>query len=596
MPIRHARRSIERFARSARAPFALNAQKLRLSLLAIAACSTSAPDPAASPETPGGGGPAGPPAWVDVPGEALAPLPPHRHTRTARFSTHDVCAQCHSAGELAELRDEKGRDVSPFGTWKASAMALAARDPYYLAVFAEELAFRPNLNLTVERTCTRCHAPAASVELEGEGIGPSFDALTTGSTDEAHLAREGVACTGCHQITDIGLGTFTSFTGNFVIEDKRLIYGPYEDPRGEFMTIITDYTPVYGAHVSRSSFCATCHTVITKPRDARGYVGPDFPEQTTYLEWVASDFSTEGTRGELAADCQDCHMPSSSEDGAPLELAIAKQPENLPLRKPFRTHTFAGANVMLSRFGASDPSWFGANVTKEEHEAQARSIERMLRTAASVAVPDVRRVGEGLEIVVRVTNTSGHKFPTGYPSRRAFLHVTVTAPDGRVVFESGKTDAFGRLVTSSGALAEPSKFAPHLDVIDREELVQIYESVPVDAKGNVAHRPLDAMRYVKDNRLLPAGFNRKSRYSAFIAPIGTDKDPGHGQQDTVTYRIAEAPAGSAISAELLYQVARPSDIEALAAKPTPAARRLFQFVSAAPPTPVLVSRAEARAP
>lgn len=289
-------------------------------------------------------------------------------------------------------------------------------------------------------------------------------------------------------------------------------------------------------------------------------------------------------------------MPSASEDGAPLELAIAKQPEGLPLRKPFRQHTFAGANVLLSRFGASDPSWFGANVTKEEHEAHARSIERMLRTAAEIALPDVRRSGEGLEILVRVSNTSGHKFPTGYPSRRAFVHLTVTAPDGAVIFESGKTDAYGRLVTSSGALAEPSTYAPHLDVVDREDLVQIYESVPVDANGKVAHRPLDALRYVKDNRLLPAGFDRKSRYSAFIAPVGTDKDPNHGHEDTVTYRVAKAPPGSTVTAELLYQVARPSEIEALAARPTPAARRLFQFVSSAPPTPVLVSRAEARAP
>lgn len=128
---------------------------------------------------------------------------------------------------------------------------------------------------------------------------------------------------------------------------------------------------------------------------------------------------------------------------------------------------------MLSRFGASDPTWFGAPVTKEEHEAQAGAAEGMLKRAAKIEAREVRRVGEGLEVSVVVSNASGHKFPTGYPSRRAFIHVVVTAPD---------------------------------------------------------------------------------------------------------------------------EVARPSDIEALAARPTPAARKLFALTTAAPLTPVLVSRAEGRAP
>ena len=587
-----------RLLRLRRASFARSAQDLRVvlvALLAIAACSSE-------PDGAGGGGRSKPkpgatppPAWVDGKGELLAPLPAHQQATTSRFSTHDVCAQCHSAGDTA-LRDEKGRDVSPVGTWKASPMALAARDPYYLAVVAEELAFRPGLKLTVERTCTRCHAPEASVELEAEGIGPSFATLTTGTTPEAHLAREGVACTGCHQIADSNLGTLESFSGAFVIEDARLIYGPYKDPRGDFMRTIANYSPTYGAHVSRSALCATCHTVITRPRDAKGNVGPNFPEQTPYLEWAASAYATEGTLGERSAECQDCHMPSISDDEVELELAIAKQPDGLPRRKPFRRHGFAGANVALSRFGASDPSWFGANVTKEEHEAQARSAEAMLRRAATVEAREVRRSGDGIELVVSVANQSGHKFPTGYPSRRAFLHVLVTAPDGRVVFESGKTDAYGRLVTSTGALAEAKTFHPHLDVVDREDLVQIYESVPVENQGKVAHRPLDALRYAKDNRLLPVGFDRRSRFSAYISPVGTDADPGWGHEDTVTYRIPKAPAASTIVVELLFQVARPSELEALAVRPTPAARRLFAFADAAPLAPVLVARAETRAP
>ncbi|MBC7052100.1 hypothetical protein G6O46_24130, partial [Salmonella enterica subsp. enterica serovar Enteritidis] len=81
-------------------------------------------------------------------------------------------------------------------------------------------------------------------------------------------------------------------------------------------------------------------------------------------------------------------------------------------------------------------------------------------------------------------------------------------------------------------------------------------------------------RYAKDNRLVPHGFDRKSAFSAYIAPIGVEQDPGFGDADVVTYRLGDVPAGATITVELLFQVARPSDIEAFAGAPTPAARRL----------------------
>ncbi|MEZ4447281.1 MAG: hypothetical protein R3B72_49840 [Polyangiaceae bacterium] len=36
-------------------------------------------------------------------------------------------------------------------------MALAARDPYYLAVFSQELLEHDGATTAVERTCTCCH-------------------------------------------------------------------------------------------------------------------------------------------------------------------------------------------------------------------------------------------------------------------------------------------------------------------------------------------------------------------------------------------------------------------------------------------------------
>lgn len=545
-------------------------------------------------------GPAGPPRWLDVSGARLAPLPPQSSTRSDRFATSDVCAQCHAPGTGAALRDAKGRDVSPFGTWKSSAMALAARDPFYLAAVADELTQRPALADVVQKTCTRCHAPEAAIELEAGGATttfPTFDMLTKEVSKTADLGREGVACTLCHQILPEGLGTSATFTGGFQVGWERTIFGPYPNPTSEPMRTIVNYTPTYGSQIEKSALCATCHTVITRPRDAAGAEGGQFPEQVPYLEWLASSFANEGKIGSKAASCQDCHMPAVDEDGATISTAIAVFPAGLQPRKPFKQHTFAGSNVLLSRLAATDPAWMGTPLlTKADHEARAASSEVMLKKAATVAIAPPTRDGDGVAAVVTVTNGSGHKFPTGYPSRRAWLHVKVTAPDGAVVFESGRHDAYGRIVGRGEVLLETPLSTPHLDVVEHEYQTQIYESVPIDAAGKAAHRPLDAARYAKDNRLLPDGFDRKNKWAAFMTPVGTEKDANFGSTDTVTYKVAKAPPGSTIEVRLLFQVARPSDVEALADKPTDTARRLFDMVTAAPPLPVVVAQASTKAP
>lgn len=565
----------------------------------LAGCPGS-PAPDESDPVPDGGagpaGPAGPPGWLGVEGERLAPLPPASSTRSDRFATSDVCAQCHLASKSPALRDPAGRDISPVGTWRASPMALAARDPFYLASFADELASRPNLQAEVQATCTRCHAPEAAIELEVASATPTFTMLTSEISPTAHLAREGVACTLCHQILDEGLGSRESFTGGFTVGSERKIFGPYANPTTDPMRTLVSYVPTYGAQIEKSALCATCHTVITRPRDARGFVGPEFAEQVPYLEWLASSYANEGTLGSKAASCQDCHMPAIDLSGTPIASPIATYPNGLAERKPFWRHGFAGGNAFLSRLAASDPTWIGLPLESTDHDAQASASEAMLRTAATLAIGGVTRAGDGIELAVTVTNTSGHKFPTGYPSRRAWLHVRVVTGSGEVVFESGRNDAFGRLIGRRDELVEPKTFAPHLDVVEREDQVQIYESVPVDAAGKIAHRPLDAHHYAKDNRLPPDGFEPRNRYAAFTATVGTEGDPGFGSADSVRYRIAHAPAGATIAVRLLYQVTRPSDLEALADKPTPAARKLFDMTTAAPPLPVVVATAEGVAP
>ena len=111
---------------------------------------------------------------------------------------------------------------------------------------------------------------------------------------------------------------------------------------------------------------------------------------------------------------------------------------------------------------------------------------------------------------VSVENLGGHKLPTAYPSRRAWLHVTVRDRSGRAVFESGALDADrrdSRQRQRRRRRRASSRTTPRSRSPDQ---VQIYESVMAGPSGALTTGLLTAVRYVKDNRLLPRGFDKRT--------------------------------------------------------------------------------------
>ncbi len=152
-------------------------------------------------------------------------------------------------------------------------------------------------------------------------------------------------------------------------------------------------------------------------------------------------------------------------------------------------------------------------------------------------------------------NLGGHKFPTAYPSRRAWLHVTVKDRDGKIVFESGKLNANGS-ITGNDADADPSRYEPHYREITKPDQVQIFESIMVDAADKPTTSLLTGLRYIKDNRLLPRGFD-KNTADAQIAVVGDAKaDPDfNASGDRVRYSIeaGNAQGPFTVEAELWYQ-------------------------------------------
>jgi hypothetical protein len=154
-----------------------------------------------------------------------------------------------------------------------------------------------------------------------------------------------------------------------------------------------------------------------------------------------------------------------------------------------------------------------------------------------------------------VQNLAGHKFPTGYPARRAWLHVTARDRNGQVVFESGAITPTG-LIQGNDNDADAATFEPHYSEIREPGQVQIYESVMGDSAGRPTTGLLSAVRYLKDNRLLPRGFD-KATAETFVQVVGgAGQDPDFtGGGDRVRYSV---PVGNGqgpfqVEVELRFQ-------------------------------------------
>jgi len=86
--------------------------------------------------------------------------------------------------------------------------------------------------------------------------------------------------------------------------------------------------------------------------------------------------------------------------------------------------------------------------------------------------------------------------------------------------------------------------------------VQIYESVMAGADGRVTTGLLTALRFVKDNRLLPRGFDKRTADKDIAVHGDAESDPDFaGGGDRVHYLVSvgDAPGPFTVDAELWYQ-------------------------------------------
>ncbi len=451
------------------------------------------------------------------------------------FATSDRCVACHNG-----LTTPAGEDISFGKTWQPSMMANAARDPYWRASVGRETLDHPTAATAIEHECATCHMPMARyvAELLGREQ-PVFG-------HEQALADDGVSCTTCHRISWRKLGQESSFSGRFTVEPigMRKIYGPYaiSGGRTRIMSSASGFLPVKAGHVGSAELCASCHTLITHSLGPDGSVTGELPEQVPYLEWKHGAYA--GVR-----DCVSCHMPEVDD---PVAISsVLGEP-----REEVSRHVFRGGNFVVPRILAAHGDTLNTVASSTQLEAASKAtLAHLQEEAASISIERLRVAGSTLSFDVAVENYAGHKLPTAYPSRRVWLHVVVKGRDGKLLFESGALQNDGSIVGNDND-ADASRFEPHYREIDRDEQVQIYEPVLAGPDGSVTTGLLTAVEYVKDNRLLPEGFDKETAEERIAVRGQARDDPDFRDGgDRVGYRldVTEGQLPYEIHAELMYQ-------------------------------------------
>lgn len=515
------------------------------------------------------------------PSRAHAPAVDELFTRSTR------CIACHNG-----ITGADGTEVSIASGWRASMMANSARDPYWQASVRRETLDHPAAAAAIENECSACHMPMTRFASKAAGRKESVFANTVPSaagTIPAMFAADGVSCSLCHQITARGLGERTSFTAGFDVDratpqDQRAILGPYDvdEGRTKLMHSASMFQPQNAVHVQSSELCATCHTLYTHALKPDGSAAGELPEQVPYLEWRHSAFLGEKS-------CQACHMPVVAAE-APITSVMGRP------RTHVSQHEFRGGNAFMLQLISDNGAALGAVSPAAELRASAhRTIEHLQTEAARLEIRGVTREGGRLRVDVAVTNLAGHKLPTAYPSRRAWVHFTVREASGGIVFESGKPLPSGAIEGNDNDLSA-SDYERHHRVIREPDDVQIYEAVLGDHRGEVTTGLISAVRYLKDNRLLPRGFEKTSAGRDIAVQGDAVDDPDFvAAGDTVRYLVTTPSTGPlVVEAELLYEPIGYRWAENLrATKSAESERFLPMYDQSAPRSATLLARARA---
>jgi hypothetical protein len=406
------------------------------------------------------------------------------------FASAGRCAGCHGSDPLEQASlNASGHDVNVVDDWRSTLMANSARDPFFLATMDHEGLLNPEQKTNIENKCLSCHAPLGMHEQRLLGLPP----FTAAMLDTSKLGQDGVSCLACHALSPGTAGVQHSGALKF---DSAQVYGPYENDMivQEIMQFFVGLTPQFGSHMVDGRACAGCHTLVNETLGTNGQPnGGTFVEQATWHEWKNSAYNA----GAESVTCGSCHLPRTQDS-----IVLAAGYSFLPGRAPFGLHHLVGGNHFMLQLLKTHRMDLDIPASGVQFDSTlARTMANLQQRTAQLEVLVLERSQDTVYFDVRVTNLTGHKFPSGFPSRRAVLQVAVCAQNGDTLFHSGALSAEHAL------LGLDEGYEPHHDVITQAEQVQVYEMVMADEGGlptTLLARAADAL---KDDRLPPLGFS-----------------------------------------------------------------------------------------
>ncbi|MDT4965753.1 MAG: hypothetical protein QOJ64_490 [Acidobacteriota bacterium] len=505
---------------------------------------------------------------------------------------------------------------------------------------------------------------------------PEFVNITDASDPNfkyGSLARDGISCAACHHTQrdkqppgskEPPLTYFLkhSITGLFQTGKPDEVVGPFKDD------VISPYAmdnalgikPKFDDYMKSSRMCGSCHTIYLPIVDRPPIqpVGPDTKynmEQATYLEWLNSKYQDEfkpiipcGKQEEglpplkpCAQSCQDCHMPGGYHNKdlnvpqVQTQIAVIEDTNypaadgrapldkiNVRFRdKDYVRHEFLGANMFLLQMFSQFDNVLGVRLsdymssTKLDLPTALDNVAQQVQER-SAKIETTIKSADPQKIVadVKVSNLTGHRFPSGVGFRRAFIEFVVSDTSegqSRVVWASGRTNELGIIVDGDGNIL-PSEFfteyrdkngqlkqryQEHYEVVDSQDHVQIYEELTQNFEEKFTSSFIRRDHVLKDNRLLPTGWTRKGPdpatfngpYLEATFPEGlAAEDPlymnGSGT-DVVRYVVTLPkgldPTKLTVRATLYYQSIPPFylNMRFTEAPDGPATRRLYYLAS-----------------
>lgn len=468
------------------------------------------------------------------------------------FWTSGRCAGCHGRDLLGEasIDPATGHDVNVVDDWRSGIMANSARDPFFRAKLDHEVLVNPGHSDALSNKCLSCHAPLAMHEERMAGRPP----FTLAMLDTSVLASDGVSCLACHMQSPGPAGNY--FSGDVHFDSAR-VYGPYADDQinPAIMEFFVGLTPGFGEHIVNSEVCAGCHTLITQTVDLDGnYTGDRFVEQATYHEWKNSVYSTNGTQ------CNTCHMPRIAGP-----VILAAEYAFLNGQTPFGLHHLVGGNKHMLEIMKANREALAIPATEAQFDSTIARTDRLLtQRTLDVDVTLEERTSDTAYFRVHLQNRAGHRFPSGYPSRRAFVRFVVRTAGGDTLFVSGAFDSTHEVI------GHDATHEPHYDVIRTSDEVQIYELVMGDVNGNETTVLERAKAPLKDNRLVPLGFlTSHPSYDTTRLAGGVLDDPDFNRNlqneegsgtDAVHYHVVLNGNTQALfaTAEVFYQTMPPA--------------------------------------